>query len=238
MQAQSSRLCGFPAQIYNEEFFMYHPITHTYTCSCGQVVTGPIYEYVNVAQEPRLRYIVLAGLLNVISCPLCGRRMAVSRPIVYSDPQYNFLAYVHPHADAPAEARRLILKRLRSVYVDITRTQDTRISREDEEGDRVVVITPVQAKEMPPLKVVFGFDQLHELLNAILSPEDRSGKLVLSTRSRDTAERAQFFTIARKLALEMNCSVAVKDQPDEYTVWLYGSRRQIGSLMRSLTTTA
>jgi hypothetical protein len=164
--------------------------------------------------------------------------VAISRPIVYSDPQYNFLAYVHPHADAPEEARRLILKRLRSVYVDITKTQDTSTSREDEEGDRAVVITPVQAKEMPPLKIVFGFEQLHELLNTILSPQDRSGKLALSTRSRDTAERAQFFTIARKLALEMDCSVAVQDLPSEYTVWLYGSRRQIGSLMRSLTATA
>jgi hypothetical protein len=143
---------------------------------------------------------------------------------------------VHPHADAPAEARRLILKRLRSVYIDITKTQEARISREDAEGDRTVVITPVQAREMPPLKIVFGFDQLHELLNAILSPEDRSGKLALSTRSRDTAERALFLTIARKLAQEMNCSVDVRDLPEEYTVWLYGSRRQIGSLMRSLTT--
>jgi hypothetical protein len=217
---------------------MYHPITHTYTCSCGQVVTGPVYEYVNVAQDPRLRYIVLAGLLNVISCPLCGRRVVISRPIVYSDPQYNFLAYIHPRADAPEEARQLILKRLHSVYVDITKTQEARISREDEEGGRAVVITPVQAKEMPPLKIVFGFDQLHELLNSILSLEDRSGKLALSTHSHDTAERAQFLTIARKLASEMDCSIDVRDSPDEYTVWLYGSRRQIGSLMRSLTATA
>jgi hypothetical protein len=214
---------------------MYHPTTHTYTCSCGQVVTGQIYEYVNVAHDPRLRYIVLAGLLNVISCPLCGRRVTVSRPIIYSDPQYNFLAYVHPHADAPVEARRLILKRLRSVYIDITRTQEIRISRENVEGDRAVVITPLQAREMPPLKIVFGFDQLHELLNSILSPEDRSGKLALSTRSRDAAERGLFLTLARKIAQEMDCSVDVRDLPEEYTVWLYGSRRQIGSLMRSLT---
>lgn len=216
---------------------MYHPTTHTYTCPCGQVVTGPIYEYVNVAQDPKLRYIVLAGLLNVISCPLCGRRVTVSRPMVYSDPQYNFLAYVHPQADAPVEARRLILKRLRSVYIDISKTQEVRISREDAVGDRAAVITPDQARGMPPLKIVFGFDQLHDLLNAILSPEDRSGKLALSTRSRDTAERAQFLTIARKLALEMGCSVDVQDLSDEYTVWLYGSRRQISSLMRSLTAT-
>ena len=215
---------------------MYHPTTHTYTCPCGQVVTGLIYEYVNVAQDVRLRYIVLSGLLNVATCPLCGRRTAVSRPFIYSDPQYNFLAYVHPRADAPKEARQIILERLRSVYVDINSTQATHNNCADEEGDRTVTITPMQAEEMPPLNVVFGLDRLHSLLNAVLDPDDRPGKLALSTHSSDTAERAQILVITRKLASEMACSVKVKDQPDEYTVWLYGSRRQIGSLMRSLTT--
>ena len=30
------------------------------------------------------------------------------------------------------------------------------------------------------------------------------------------------------------CLVEVEDLPDEYTVWLFGSRRQIGALMREL----
>jgi hypothetical protein len=40
--------------------------------------------------------------------------------------------------------------------------------------------------------------------------------------------------IARKFAAEMKCQVDVEDLPDEYTVWLYGSRRQIGAIMREL----
>jgi hypothetical protein len=32
----------------------------------------------------------------------------------------------------------------------------------------------------------------------------------------------------------MKCQVDVEDLPDEYTVWLYGSRRQIGAIMREL----
>ncbi len=87
---------------------------------------------------------------------------------------------------------------------------------------------------MPPLQVVFGLDQLYELINGTLAPEDRLGKLALSTQSRNEAERGQFLDIARKLASEMSCSIEVEDMPDDYTVWLYGSRRQIGALMREL----
>jgi hypothetical protein len=67
-----------------------------------------------------------------------------------------------------------------------------------------------------------------------LSQDEWLGRLALSTRSRSNAERGQFLDIARKLASEMNCQVEVEELPDEYTVWLYGSRRQIGALMREL----
>ncbi|HLZ62741.1 MAG TPA: CpXC domain-containing protein [Ktedonosporobacter sp.] len=206
--------------------------THTLTCPCGQAFTSQTYEYVNVAQDPQLQYTVLAGLLNVSTCPICGRRAAIAQPFIYSDPIHKLLAYVHPRSDAPDEARLLILEKLRSVYMDVASTQEDRNGGSN--GDRAVQMTAERAKEMPPLQVVFGLDQLTELINAVLSPDERLGKLAMSTQSRDAAERAQFFTIARKLATEMDCNVEVEDLPDEYTVWLYGSRRQIGLLMREL----
>jgi len=58
----------------------------TLTCPCGEVFTSEIYEYVNVAKDPQLQYTVLAGLLNVSTCPSCGRRAAIARPFIYSDP--------------------------------------------------------------------------------------------------------------------------------------------------------
>lgn len=201
--------------------------THTFTCPCGEVFTNQIYEYVNVAKDPQLQYVVLAGLLNVSTCPNCGRRAAISSPFIYSDPAHQLLAYVHPRSDAPEEARMLVLEKLRSVYEHI---QEQDMQR----GDRVLPLAPTQARELPPLQVVFGLDQLSELINAVLSPEERMGRLALSTQSRDEAERGQFLTIARKLASDMGCSTEVEDLPDEYTVWLYGSRRQIGALMREL----
>src|SRR6266700_961279 len=91
----------------------------TLTCPCGEVFKSPIYEYVNVATDPQLQYIVLAGLLNVSTCPNCGRRSAIANPFIYSDPTHNLLAYVHPRSDAPEEARMLVLDKLRSVYMNI-----------------------------------------------------------------------------------------------------------------------
>lgn len=207
-----------------------------FTCPCGTVYSSPIYEYVNVAKSPQLRYTVLAGLLNVATCPNCGRRSALARPFIYSDPSRDLLAYVHPRADAPEEARAMILEKLRSVYVEIdarnTETvQETRRGKRNSNDDNN---HDTQLSEMPPLRIVFGLDQLTGLINAGLSQDEKLGRLALSTQSRDSAERGQMFVIARKLASEMQCQVEVEDLADEYTIWLYGSRRQIGALMREL----
>src|SRR5690242_11357251 len=222
--------------------------THTFTCPCGEVCNSTIYDYVNVAKEPPLRYIVLAGLLNVATCPNCGRKAAIAHPFIYSDPAYELLAYVHPRGDAPEEARLLILEKLRSAYTSVATIRErgprpesgnlnviiTESEQGSDDGGRMISLGAEEAQEMPPLQVVFGLDQLQELINAVLPPEERLGKIALSTRSRREAERGQFHDIVRKLTTEMNCCFEVEDLPDEYTLWLFGSRRQIGALMRDL----
>jgi len=222
----------------------------TLTCPCGEVFSSPIYDYINVAKDPQLQYTVLAGLVNVSTCPSCGRRAAIARPLIYSDPARHLLVYVHPRSDVPEEARLLILERLRTVYVDIVDGHSAGFEQHVGNGQKSnhalenqnVILSEAkdlqahqpQATEIPPLQVVFGSDQLNELINTTLSQDERLGRLALSTHSRNDAERGQLLTIARKLASEMGCQIEVEDLPDEYTVWLYGSRRQIGALMREL----
>jgi len=200
----------------------------SFTCPCGTVYTSPVYEYVNVAHDPSLRYTILAGLLNVSTCPTCGRRAALARPFIYSDPSYALLAYVHPSANVPDEARMLILEKLRDVYMDAGETT-VNVS-----SSTTATASATEERDLPNLHVLFGLDQLNELISAAVSPDDRLGRLALSTYSRDEAERGQMLDIARKLASEMECQVEVEDEGAEYTVWLYGSRRQIGALMREL----
>lgn len=207
--------------------------THTFSCPCGVVFEHTIYDYVNVAIEPRLRYIVLAGLLNVATCSACGRKAAIGRPFIYSDPGHHLLAYVHPRNDAPHEARLMILAQLRNVYETIVGESE---QHEFIAGKSVSDASAEQLMATPPLQVVFGNDQLHELINATLHQDERLGRLALSTRSHAEAERGQMLDIARKLASEMGCQVEIEDLDDEYTVWIFGPRRQIGALMRSLAT--
>ncbi len=206
--------------------------TQTLTCPCGEHFSHTIYEYVNIANEPQLRYTVLMGLLNVATCPACGRKAAIGRPFIYSDSEHNLLAYVHPRNDAPEEARLLILEKLRTVYESIVGENEGEEESADERS--VSDTTAAQIMKTPPLQVVFGIDQLHELINATLSQDERLGKLALSTRSSAEAERGQMLDIARKLSSEMGCQIEVEDLEDEYTVWIFGPRRQIGALMRSL----
>lgn len=214
--------------------------TCRYTCPCGEVFDSQIYEYVNIGQDPQLQYTVLAGLLNVSTCPTCGRRVALSQPFIYSDPAHSILAYVHPSSDVPEEARQLILEKLRAVYQEAgtealyrDSTEEVQLRKNSGNGNGSSTETE-RTKEMPPVHIVFGLDQLNELINAHLSQDERLGRLALNTLSRSDAERGRLLDIARKLASEMKCQVEVEDLPDEYTVWLYGSRRQIGALMREL----
>ena len=210
---------------------------YTLTCPCGEVFDSPVYEYVNISKDPQLLYTVLAGLLNVSVCPACGRRSAISRPFIYSDSAHNLLAYVYPRNDVPEEARLMILEKLSDVYTSIVGNAEEHSDQENggvNDGTEDALSLTDQDQEIPPLQVVFGMDQLQSLINAVLSQQERLGRIALNTFSRDSAERGQLLHIARKLAREMQCQVEVEELSDEYTVWLFGSRRHIGAIMREL----
>ena len=215
---------------------MSHSTKYMITCPCGMVFQSKIYEYVNTRQDPLLRYTVLAGRLNVSTCPNCGRRAANSRPFIYSDPAHSLLVYVDPATNISEEARQLTLEKLRSVYQEASIKVGNGVpaeSREEHSGG--ITTDTIQSKhEAPPLHVVFGLEQLHQLINAALSQQERLGRLALRTYSQREAERGQLLDIARKIAYEMQCQVDVEIVSGEYTVWLYGSRRQIGAIMREL----
>ena len=208
--------------------------TQTVTCPCGKVFTHRIYEHINAAENPQLRYLVLSGLINIAACANCGRRAEFSVPFVYSDPAYNVLAYVHPSADVPDEGRLLIVERLRQVYKEIVAQPQSSDSQTDPAVRQGQPSVSVQTPALPPLRIVFGLEALADMLNGILAPEEKLGKLALNTQSRDVAERGQFLDITRKLATDMSCFIDVEDWPDEYTVWIYGSRKQISALIQAL----
>jgi hypothetical protein len=218
---------------------------YQFTCACGTSFTTPVYEAVNVTLEPQLLYTLLAGLLNVATCPNCGRRAAIARPFLYHDVARGLFAYVHPRADLSEEQRERLLQHLRQAYA-VAVGQSVALQRQnlptsdadealDGEDEPLELLTDHEASnDAPPLQVIFGADQLCELINSLLSPEERLGKLALSSKSRQDSERQRLLAIASEMARQMNCQVEIEDEPGEYTVWLYGPRRAIGAIMREL----
>jgi hypothetical protein len=214
------------------------------TCSCGTEFTATVYEAVNVTLEPQLLYTLLAGLLNIATCPNCGRRAAIARPFLYHDVARGLFAYVHPRTDLPEEQREQLLEQLRRMYGRAVeqslylKEQQVRrrpggaagaeAARGSVEGEERL------EPETPPLQVIFGVEQLCTLVNSLLLPEERLGKLALNSTSRQPEERQRFLAIARQMAQQMECQIEVEEEQDEYTVWLYGPRRAIGAMMREL----
>jgi hypothetical protein len=222
-------------------------IAYEFTCACGTSFTTPVYEAVNVTLEPQVLYTMLAGLLNVATCPQCGRRAAVARPFLYHDVARGLFAYVDPRTDLPEAQRERLLQHLRQAYAAAVeqslsiQNQDmpgSAIIAEEDGGDEIALEmfsdAEMSESDAPPLQVIFGVEQLCELVNSVLSPEERLGKLALSSKSKHEAERQRLLTIANEMARQMECQVEVEDEPGEYTVWLYGPRRAIGAIMREL----
>jgi hypothetical protein len=214
------------------------------TCSCGTQFTATVYEAVNVTLEPQLLYTLLAGLLNVATCPNCGRRAAIARPFLYHDVARGLFAYVHPRADLPEEQREQLLEQLRRMYgmaveqsLQLNEQQIRRYSggaagaepasRRADGGEHL-------EPDTPPLQVIFGVEQLCTLVNSLLLPEERLGKLALNSSSRQPEERQRFLAIARQMAQQMECQMEVEEEENECTIWLYGPRKAIGAMMREL----
>jgi hypothetical protein len=222
-------------------------IAYKFTCACGTSFTTPVHEAVNVTLEPQLLYTLLAGLLNVATCPHCGRRAAIARPFLYHDVARGLFAYVHPRADLPQEQRERLLQHLRRAYAVaveqslLLQQEDTPAAAgvtegQDDEDEALELVSGAEAAsgDAPPLQVIFGIEQLCALVQSLLSPEERLGKLALSSKSRREEERQRLLSVASEMARQMNCQVEIEDEPGEYTVWLYGPRQAIGAMMRAL----
>jgi hypothetical protein len=78
--------------------------------NCGAQYETPIRTVVDVGQNPQLRQALLSGQLNVAICPKCNQGGVIETPLVYHDPQAEFLAvYFPPQVQMPElERQRMI----------------------------------------------------------------------------------------------------------------------------------
>lgn len=220
----------------------------TFACPCGTNFAAAIYQSVNVTLEPRLLYRLLYGTLNVAVCPNCGRRVGTAQSFVYHDMKRGLFAYVHPSADVPEETRETLLNELRRVYTlaveQSERIAPPRPSRADHPRPTVRRRTPSEdladsiEPDAPPMQVIFGIDRLVTLVDSLLEPEEKLGKVAISARNAGAPERERLLEVARRMADQLDCLVEVEDEPGDYTIWIYGPRGKVASLSKALNASA
>jgi len=217
----------------------------TFACPCGTEFTDTIYQTVNVTLEPQLLYRLLAGSLNVPVCPNCGRKAASPQPFFFHDMKRELFAYVHPHEQVSDEERDELLERLRKAYTLAveeserqTQVQARRVDmprptvrRRKPHEDLQSALEP----DAPPMQVIFGVEHLVTLVDSLLEPEEKLGKVALSAHTTRVAERQRLKEIAASMAENTGCFIEVEDEPDTYTVWMYGPRARISHIARALS---
>lgn len=219
----------------------------TFQCPCGESFDTNIYSTVNVTMEPELLYRLLAGTLNVATCPNCGRKAASAQPFIYHDMARGLFAYVHPSDAVEDEDRDALLADLRKSYSQAVEASERILSARTRQTKRPPVGPPTVRRrspgedlkaqiepDAPPMQVIFGIDSLVALVDSLLDPDERLGKIALSTRSKDPKERERLKSVAEGIAKQMGCLVEPQDDAEEYTVWVYGSRARIGKIAEAL----
>lgn len=221
--------------------------TMTYVCECGATFASTMYQTVNVTLEPQLLYRLLAGSLNVAVCPNCGRKIESEMPFIYHDMRRGLFAYAHPNAEASDEERDELLERLREVYdeaVDASERilAEERASQSTQPGQQGIPRLTVRRRspaedlsarlepDTPPMQVIFGREQLVALVDSLLEPEERLGRLALSARGAGSAQRERIVSIAERLASQFDLQVETEGIGSDFTVWVYGSRERIEAL--------
>lgn len=67
------------------------------TCAaCGEPFAAALWSSINVREHPALQEEILAGQLNVVDCPRCGRIVYAERFVLYHDPDAELMAFVYP----------------------------------------------------------------------------------------------------------------------------------------------
>lgn len=221
--------------------------TMKFVCECGTTFTDTIYQTVNVTLEPRLLYRLLAGSLNVAVCPHCGRKIESELPFIYHDMRRGLFAYAHPNAEADEEEREALLERLRQVYDEAVDASERILSDERAGADAQ---TPPQlsvrrrspAEDLsaqlepsaPPMQVIFGREQLVALVDSLLEPEERLGRVALSARGASAQERERIVSIAERLATQFDLQTETEGGGSDFIVWVYGPKSRVNTLAAQL----
>ena len=86
---------------------MFRPQTASIRCpQCGASYQAPVFSIIDVGQVPELKQVVLSGQLNASQCPKCRNVNYLAAPILYHDPEHEFLGVFIPTQVNLGESQR------------------------------------------------------------------------------------------------------------------------------------
>ena len=99
---------------------MFRPQLVTVNCAhCGFPFQIPVFSIIDVRQNPELKPALLSGQLNAAQCPSCGKVNYIGGPLLYHDPDHEFLAvYIPMEANIPETERQKIIGELTNALMN------------------------------------------------------------------------------------------------------------------------
>ncbi len=99
---------------------MFPPELVTIACpQCGAPFQVPIFPIIDVKRQPELKAALLSGQLNTAQCPNCGRLSYIATPMLYHDPDKEFLAvYLPMEANLPEREQQKIIGELTNALMN------------------------------------------------------------------------------------------------------------------------
>lgn len=78
--------------------------------NCGTSFQTPVFQLVDVGQQPELKQALLSGRLNVAVCPKCGAGGLLATPLIYHDPEKQLFFSLFPQeiAAKPEDQERFV----------------------------------------------------------------------------------------------------------------------------------
>ncbi len=104
------------------------PLTQIQCPNCKQTIQADVQQLFDVNADPNAKDRLLSGAVNVVRCPHCGYQGTLATPVVYHDPEKEFLlTYFPPELNLPMEEQE------RTIGPLITRVMDN-LQQEDRKG--------------------------------------------------------------------------------------------------------
>ena len=107
---------------------MFRPQLVTVNCAhCGFPFQIPVFSIIDVRQNPELKAALLSGELNAAQCPSCGKVNYIGGPLLYHDPDHEFLAvYIPMEANIPETERQKIIGELTNALMNALPPEERR----------------------------------------------------------------------------------------------------------------